>query len=164
MMKSIGIYLMTIVVILLLTMATGCISQQEEGTENQTATQPTENVTTGEGSTFINESTPEGSGEVNNKTGDVGLKNPETTVYLDDYSLMPKNVTVSVGGTVYFFHNQNQPNPHFTLVSEEGLWEPVTLSYGQIFSHTFVEPGVYHYHVVGYGESMKGSVQVVSDK
>jgi len=86
------------------------------------------------------------------------------SVYLMSYSLSPRNLTVYVGTSVSFVHYQSQGYPTFVLVSEEGLWENKTMTYGDVFTYTFDQPGVYHYYVRGYGAAMRGEITVLERK
>lgn len=83
------------------------------------------------------------------------------SVYLMSFSLSPRNLTVYVGTSVSFVHYQSQGYPTFVLVSEEGLWENKTMTYGDVFTYTFDQPGVYHYYVKEYGAAMRGEIRVI---
>ncbi|MHC1589300.1 MAG: cupredoxin domain-containing protein [Methermicoccaceae archaeon] len=83
------------------------------------------------------------------------------SVYLKGYTLTPRNLTLYVGGRISFVHYQTANYPTFVLVSDEGLWNDLPMRYGDIFTYTFNHTGVYHFHVKGYGDAMKGTVWVV---
>lgn len=75
-------------------------------------------------------------------------------------TLTPESIEVQVGDTVTWknLHNQKMP---IVLVSEDNLWEPQTIYYGKVFTHTFQNTGTYTFVIEG--TQMKGSI-IVSEK
>ena len=82
-------------------------------------------------------------------------------IYLDNYAFTPKNPTIHVGEALNWINHQRSPMVDFVLVSEEGLWENQTISYGKKFKYTFNTSGSYTYCCPGYGIAMRGIVTVL---
>jgi len=146
-----------VVVCMLALLGAGCAAPPNEGV---TPTQPnaTINATpTATETPMANETPAETPSPAENIT-----PTQNRSVYLMSYSLSPRNLTVYVGTRVSFVHYQSQGYPTFVLVSEEGLWENKTMRYGDVFTYTFNQPGVYHYYVRGYGTPMKGEIKVMA--
>lgn len=81
------------------------------------------------------------------------------TVYMENFLTQPANLTLNEGDSVMWF-NRNDPKRIFTLVSNEGLWENVTMGYRLSFTYTFNETGTYTYEVPGWEARMKGTITV----
>ena len=92
-------------------------------------------------------------------TENVTLRPPKP-IYLDDYAFTPKNPTIHVGEALNWINLQKSPMVDFVLVSEGGLWDNQTISYGKKFKYTFNTSGRYTYYCPGYGSAMRGTVTV----
>ncbi|HIE31999.1 MAG TPA: hypothetical protein EYP67_06430 [Methanosarcinales archaeon] len=97
--------------------------------------------------------------------------NPPKPIYLDKYAMTPKTPTIRAGEALNWINNQRteivdnettgSPMVDFILVSEDGLWENQSISYGRKFKYTFDTPGNYSYYCPGYGNAMRGTVTVI---
>ena len=87
--------------------------------------------------------------------------NPPKPIYLDNYAFTPRNPTIFAGEALNWINIQQFPMITFVLVSEDGLWENQTLSYGESLKYTFNTSGNYTYYCPGYGNSMRGTVTVL---
>ena len=87
---------------------------------------------------------------------------PPKPIYLDKYSIAPKDSTIRVGEALNWINLQRSPMVDFVLVSDDGLWENQTISYGKKFKYTFNESGNYTYYCPGYGNAMRGTVAVLT--
>lgn len=81
------------------------------------------------------------------------------TIYMENFLTQPSNATINTGDSIMWF-NRNEPLRVFTLVSNEGLWENVSIGKRLSFTYTFTEPGTYTYKVLGWEERMKGTITV----
>ena len=86
---------------------------------------------------------------------------PPKPIYLDKYAIAPKDSTIHVGEALNWINLQKSPMVDFVLVSDDGLWENQTISYGKKFLYTFNTSGNYTYYCPGYGSSMRGNVTVL---
>ena len=86
---------------------------------------------------------------------------PPKPIYLDVYAMAPKTPTIRVGEALNWINLQRSPMVDFVLVSDDGLWENQTISYGKKFLYTFNTSGNYTYYCPGYGNSMRGNVTVL---
>ena len=93
-------------------------------------------------------------------TENVTLRPPKP-IYLDDYAFTPKNPTIRMGEALNWINLQKSPMINYVLVSEDGLWENQTISYGKKFKYTFNTSGSYTYYCPGYGSAMRGTVTVL---
>ena len=86
-----------------------------------------------------------------------------TDVSLDNYQFNPSTVTITVGSTVRWTHNQSDPPgvPH-TTTSDTDVWNSGDLLFGDVYTFTFNSPGVYPYHCFYHGSmGMTGTVVVL---
>jgi plastocyanin len=86
-------------------------------------------------------------------------------VSMDNYLFIPSTVTITVGSTVRWTHNQSSPLgvPH-TTTSDTGLWDSGSMSFGNVYTYTFNSPGVYAYHCFFHGAfGMTGTVVVMGN-
>ena len=81
-------------------------------------------------------------------------------IYLEQYAITPNTPTICVGEALNWI-NLQESMVTFVLVSEDGLWENHTISYGKKFLYTFNTSGNYTYYCPGYGNSMRGTVTVL---
>ncbi|WP_324445017.1 hypothetical protein [Methanosarcina sp.] len=58
----------------------------------------------------------------------------------------PETIEINAGEEVTWF-NFKKPKAPLVLVSEDRLWEDMTLYYGKAFSYTFEEPGTYTFRL-----------------
>ena len=86
---------------------------------------------------------------------------PPKPIYLDNYAFTPKNPTIRMGEALNWINLQKSPMINYVLVSEDGLWENQTISYGKKFKYTFNTSGSYTYYCPGYGSAMRGTVTVL---
>ncbi len=64
-------------------------------------------------------------------------------------TFIPATITVPVGATVTWSHLDREADSavwYHTVTSETGLFDSGLLTFGDIFSYTFTEPGTYHYY------------------
>ncbi|WP_406660972.1 hypothetical protein V7O66_00150 [Methanolobus sp. ZRKC3] len=77
---------------------------------------------------------------------DVSVSSAETGIQKYEFLIIrivtPESMEVAVGDTVTW-KNLKRPKIPVVLVSDDGLWDDQTLSYGRIFSYTFEETGIY---------------------
>jgi|GEM_PF-2604622 plastocyanin len=152
-------FVILIVVVGLLSL--GCVSPQQTS-EQPNMTEQLQNMTPESEEQIVSPSQPqETQPQETLQPEQPPIQQPKNiTVWLVDYSITPKNVSIGVGGTVSFVHYQSSGNPVFVLVSDEGLWQPQRMDYGDIFSYTFTQKGVYHFHVEGFEKIMSGTIVV----
>ncbi len=87
---------------------------------------------------------------------------PPKPIYIDQYAIAPSNPTIRVGEALNWINLQKSPHMvDFVLVSDDGLWENQTISYGKKFLYTFNTSGNYTYYCPGYGNAMRGTVTVL---
>lgn len=74
-----------------------------------------------------------------------------------NFSFNPRSVTVLLGGTVVWTHEDSAPH---TVTSDDGLFDAGTLAEGGSFRFTFDVPGTYTYHCEIHPR-MTGVIEVV---
>ncbi len=65
------------------------------------------------------------------------------TVELGDFFFAPQTLTVTPGTTVVWTMDGQRTN---TVTADDGSWDSGDLNHGDLFSHEFGRPGVFHYH------------------
>ncbi len=136
----------------------GCIGDKEEVVPTPTPTpvpEPTPTVAPTPEPTPTVEPTPEPT-----PIETIALRPPKP-IYLDKYAIAPKDSTIRVGEALNWINLQKSPMVDFVLVSDDGLWENRTISYGKKFKYTFNTSGNYTYYCPGYGNAMTGTVTVL---
>lgn len=157
--------LLLIFLILLSFLVIGCVDDTEEPMNDS-------NMTNESSEDIVNETVPDDiitnetvedeelSEEEDKPLDVVGSTDPRTyTIYMENFLTHPGNVTINAGDTVVWF-NRNDPTRLFTLVSNEGLWENVTIGKRLTYRYTFNETGTYTYKVLGWEGRMKGTIIV----
>lgn len=95
-----------------------------------------------------------------------GASNPE--VLLQGVRFVPPDVTVAVGDTVTWVHNDSGLYHH--VGADDGSWDSnptcglprgVCMRGGDKFSHTFPAPGTFGYHCRLHGQPGRGMAGVV---
>ncbi len=92
--------------------------------------------------------------------GPTPMPRPPMPIYLNEYAMIPKTPTICAGEALNWINIRKAPMITYTLVSENGLWENQSISYGKKFRYTFDTPGNYSYYCLGYGNAMRGTVTV----
>jgi len=156
--------LMIFLILISLTVA-GCVDDtgpvtEEETTindsENETVTEDTDEVPENES---VTEETVSEEEDEEEKLEVIEYEGPKSyTIYMRNFNLQPKNLTIATGDTVIWF-NDNDPVRTFTLISNEGLWEDANIVNRKNFRYTFNESGTYTYKVLTW-EAMKGTIIV----
>ncbi|MBN2086345.1 MAG: cupredoxin domain-containing protein [Anaerolineales bacterium] len=86
----------------------------------------------------------------------------KVTVTIQEYEFHPDRLTVKAGTTVSWI---NRDPVFHTVVSDTGLFQSTMLAVGQMFSHTFDNPGTFPYYCEKDGgpggEGMSGVITVV---
>ncbi|MHC1602845.1 MAG: cupredoxin domain-containing protein [Methermicoccaceae archaeon] len=152
--------IMLAIVCMLTLFVAGCVDQINEST-NITPNATERPSPTGAAEGESNESVSTSPTPTGNITESGQIPTENRSVYMMEYSFSSRNATLYVGGQLSFVHHQTNDYPTFVLVSDEGLWKNQTMNYGDVFSYTFNQTGVYHFHVKGYGNAMTGTVWVV---
>lgn len=145
-----------LVALLLAVLFAGCIGDDDKVAPTPTVTpEPTPAMTPTPEPTPQPTLTPEPT-----PTETITLRPPKP-IYLEKYALTPKNPTIRVGEALNWINLQKSPMINYVLVSEDGLWENQTISYGKKFKYTFNTSGNYTYYCPGYGNPMRGTVIVL---
>lgn len=83
------------------------------------------------------------------------------TVDIVDFAYGPGDIEVAAGTEVTWTNRSTQGLAHsVSVTSSDGLFDSGLLGPGETYSHTFDEPGVYHYYCLTH-PSMSGTVTVV---
>ena len=147
-------YIMLVSLLVVATLFAGCIGDDETEvgpTPTPTlAQEPTPTVTPEPTPTLAQEPTP---------TETVQLRPPKP-IYLEKYAMAPKTPMIRAGEALNWINLQKSPMITYVLVSEDGLWENQSISYGKKFKYTFDTSGNYSYYCPGYGNAMCGTVTV----
>ena len=77
-------------------------------------------------------------------------------VSIKDFAFKPSTVTVKVGQSVTWTHDDSVPH---TVTSDAADWDSGNLSKGKTFGHTFEKAGTFTYHCAIHS-TMKGTVVV----
>ena len=144
--------------LLLAVLFSGCIGDKDKVAPTPTPTptpEPTPTVAPTPEPTPTEMPTPEPT-----PTETIALRPPKP-IYLDKYAIAPKDPTIRVGEALNWINLQRSPMVDFVLVSDDGLWENQTISYGKKFKYTFNTSGNYTYYCPGYGNAMRGTVAVL---
>ena len=144
--------------LLLAVLFSGCIGDKEDVAPTPTPTQaPTPEPTIAP----TPELTPTETPTIEPTPTETRTLRPPKPIYLDKYSIAPKDPMIYVGEALNWINLQESPMIDYVLVSDDGLWENQTISYGKKFLYTFNTSGNYTYYCPGYGNSMRGSVTVL---
>jgi amicyanin len=82
-----------------------------------------------------------------------------TVVAIRGFVFDPGEVRVRTGGTVTWLNCEEPGTEAHTSTGDEGEWSSVGLASGDVFAHTFSQPGTYSYHCVPH-PFMTGTVVV----
>ncbi|MFQ5946395.1 MAG: cupredoxin family copper-binding protein, partial [Anaerolineae bacterium] len=74
-----------------------------------------------------------------------------------NFSFRPRTVTVLVGATVVWTHEDSAPH---TVTSDDGIFDAGTMAEGGSFQFTFESPGTYAYHC-DIHPRMTGTIEVI---
>jgi len=80
-----------------------------------------------------------------------------SAVTIDNFAFSPSAITVKAGTTVTWTNRDEEP--HSVVSSEEPMRSPTLAGTSNTFSHTFAQPGTYHYNC-GIHPFMQGTVEV----
>jgi plastocyanin len=99
--------------------------------------------------------------QTTNQTMNQTTNQTHTIVFINS-EVSPETTEVNQYDTV-IWRNLNKPKRTFVLVSEDKLWEDVSLGYGRIFKYTFNETGTFAFSIEGE-KDLKGTVIVGESK
>ena len=167
--------LMTLFIMLSL-MVAGCVDDTETTTteENESVNDSVtdtvnESITEETEVAPVNESIPEEtvSEDEEDENGELEIieyEGPKSyTIYMRNFNVQPHNLTINEGDSVIWYNDNGYADSSkirtFTLVSNDGLWENVSVLNKKNFIYTFNESGTYSYRVLTW-EVMKGTIIV----
>ncbi len=78
-------------------------------------------------------------------------------VLLSDDSFQPATITVPTGTTVRWLNTGQHGH---TVTADDESWSSLALGPKDTYSHTFTQPGVYHYHCAMHPRQMQGTIVV----
>jgi plastocyanin len=160
-------------VVLVATVLSGCTSGSDNGGDGNTTESGGVGVggtVSGPGGGVGGNATVSGSGTMTNTTTDGPEVNATADVSIEGSQFVPSDVTISVGGTVTWTHNDG--STAHTVTADDGSFDsspncspPLTaigdcMTAGDTFSATFATAGEYTYHCKVHS-SMSGTVRVV---
>lgn len=82
-----------------------------------------------------------------------------TVVAIKNFAFTPAEVVVRAGGTVTWVNCETAGVESHTTTADAGQWSSPTLASGDVFAHTFSQPGRYTYHCTPH-PSMTAAVVV----
>ena len=71
-----------------------------------------------------------------------------TVVAIKNQTFAPAEIRIRAGGTVTWVNCEAVGAESHTSTADQGEWSSLSLISGDVFSHTFVQPGRYTYHCV----------------
>jgi len=71
-----------------------------------------------------------------------------TVVAIRNLAFAPVEIRIRAGGSVTWVNCEEAGAEAHTSTADQGQWSSVGLASGDVFSHTFPQPGVYTYHCV----------------
>lgn len=83
----------------------------------------------------------------------------EAKIAVGHGSFQPAEVTIQTGQAVTFTNTKEMPGGH-TVVFDELDTASEGLAKGKSWSHTFEQPGTYHFHVKEHADGATGTVTV----
>ena len=69
-----------------------------------------------------------------------------TVVAIRNQAFAPVEIRIRAGGTVTWVNCEEAGAEAHTSTADQGQWSSVSLASGDVFSHTFPQPGVFSYH------------------
>ncbi len=71
-----------------------------------------------------------------------------TVVAIRNLTFAPAEIRIRAGGTVTWVNCEAAGAESHTSTADQGAWSSLSLTSGDVFSHTFSQPGRYTYHCV----------------
>lgn len=81
-----------------------------------------------------------------------------TTIVMESIAFQPADLTVEVGETVTWVHND--PGLIHTVTADDGTFDSGQITENEEFSHTFDTPGTYPYRCDVHPNQMTGTITV----